>query len=235
MSLANLEAAERKVTSQNGEDGVIEAIFAAIGTTDKFFVEFGCEERECNGVNLIAHGWRGLMMDGFAESTNPKIDIKREFITAEGINGLFDKYGVPRRFDLLSIDIDGNDFWVWRQIDRRPRVVVAEYNAAVPPYLSRTIRYEPQFVWAGTDYFGASLLALAELGRRKGYTLVHCEHTGANSFFVANEVLPAGYQPRPIEAIYRRPNYLGQGLGFRRDPKRQMIDPFAPTETGASA
>ncbi len=226
MTLANLAECERSVRSQNGEDGVIEAIFDEIGTTNKFLVEFGCEEKECNSAHLLATGWQGLLMDPFNESTDPAIDIKNEFVTAENVELLFDKYGVPQQFDLLSIDIDGNDFWVWKQVKRRPRVCVLEYNAHISPFLRRTIRYEPSFQWQGTDYFGASLAALAELGRHKGYTLVHCEGTGANSFFVANECLPAGFEPRPIEQIYRPPNYLGRGMGFRRDPTRTMIDPF---------
>ena len=87
-----------------------------------------------------------------------------------------------------------------------------EYNGHVPPNLRRTIPYEPTFQWKGTDYFGASLLAMKELGQSKGYTLVHCERTGANAFFVASDALPAGFRPRPIEEIYRPPNYLNKGL-----------------------
>lgn len=226
MPLDNLVACEKKICSQNGEDGVLEAIFAEIGTTNKFLVEFGCEEKECNSAHLLASGWTGVLMDGFNQSTNPNVVIHQEFITAENIQLLLDKHGVPREFDLLSIDIDGNDFWVWRQITRRPRVCVLEYNAHVSPFLKRTIRYQPDFMWQGTDYFGASLAALVELGRLKGYTLVHCERTGANSFFIADECLPPGFQPKPIEQIYRPPNYLGRGLGFPRDSTRTMIDPF---------
>jgi hypothetical protein len=226
MSLANLEACERKVFSQNGEDGVIEAIFNEIGVTNRYFVEFGCEQAvECNTAYLLSLGWTGLLMDGAGISKNPLADVKKEFITAENINALFAKYNVPREFDLLSIDIDGNDYWVWQQITYRPRVLVTEYNAHVPPNMARTIAYDPTFQWNGTDYFGASLLALRELSRSKGYTLVYCERSGANAFFVANNALPAGFQPRTIEEIYRRPNYLNKGLRWPRDPLRQMIDP----------
>jgi hypothetical protein len=222
-----LDASEKKVFSQNGEDGVIEAIFAEIGVTNKYFVEFGCEQAvECNTAYLLAQGWTGLLMDGGGTSRNPLADVKKEFVTAENIRQLFEKYQVPNQFDLLSIDIDGNDFWVWEQIPHRPRVLVIEYNAHVPPHLARTIRYDPKFQWNGTDYFGASLLALQHLGQRKGYTLVYCERTGANAFFVANEALPSGFQPRRIEEIYRPPNYLGQGMRWPPDPGREMIDPF---------
>lgn len=233
MSLTNLEACEQRILSQNGEDGVIEAIFAEIGITNKYFVEFGCEyATQCNAANLLLKHWTGLLMDGSCTSRNPMATIYNEFITAENIDSLFRKYQVPQSFDLLSIDIDGNDFWVWKAIAHRPRVVVVEYNAHVPPHECRTIAYEPDFDWSGTDYFGASLLALARLGRLKGYTLVHCERAGVNAFFVADEALPAGYTPPPLETIYRPPNYKYRGLRYRADPTRTMIDPFATADSG---
>lgn len=230
MSLVNLEASEKKISSQNGEDGVIEAIFAEIGETNRYFVEFGVEGAvECNTAQLLVRGWQGLMMDYTGVSKNPLADVKKEFITAENINDLFRKYDVPQQFDLCSIDIDGNDWYVWKALEYRPRVMVMEYNSHVPPHLCRSIKYEPMFQWHGTDYFGASLLALQRLGELKGYTLIYCESNGANAFFLANEELPAGFVPRPIEQIYRRPNYFGQGYGFRRDPHLLMVDPFAET------
>ena len=227
MPFSELWKRERKVHSQNGEDGVIEAIFERIGTTNKYFVEFGCADGvECNCAYLLELGWTGLMMDGNGVCNNPRATIHKEFITAENINRLFGKYDVPAAFDLLSIDIDGNDFWVWREIVARPRVVVIEYNASMPADVRSTIAYEPTFQFSGTDYFGASLLALKELGQRKGYTLIYCERAGANAFFLADEVLPAEYRAPPIETIYRPPNYFYKGLRWRPDPTRRMIDPF---------
>jgi len=227
MPFSNLQASERKVTSQNGEDGVIEAIFARIGTTNRYFVEFGVgDATECNGAYLLEQCWTGLMMDGGHDSRNPRATIRREFIVAENINALFAKYGVPREFDLLSIDIDGNDFWVWREIAARPRVVVIEYNSNVPADVIAAIAYEPLFISDGSDYFGASLLALVELGRQKGYTLVYCERAGVNAFFVADEALPRGFQPQSIEKLYRPPNYNYMGSRSRPDQTRTMIDPF---------
>lgn len=226
VSLHDLARWERKVSSQNGEDGVIEAIFATIGTTNRCFVEFGCGPGvECNGARLLAQGWNGLLMDAFHESENPLADIKDEFVTAENIQALLERYGIPEEFDLISIDVDGNDYWIWQRITSRPRVVVIEYNAHVSPRLSRTVRYDPEFRWGSTDYVGASLRALRELGRSKGYTLVHCERNGVNAFFVADEWLPDGFVARPIEQIHRRPNYLGLGLAFPHEPLLTMVDP----------
>ncbi len=155
-------------------------------------------------------------------------------MTAENIQSLLEKYQVPDGFDLISIDVDGNDFWIWNQITSRPRVVVIEYNAHVSPLLARTIRYDAQFRWTSTDYMGASLRALHELGRRKMYTLVYCERNGVNAFFVADECLPPDFVPRPVESIYRSPCYLGYGLAFPHDPTRTMGDPFLPGMSGVS-
>ena len=236
MFLTNLAAAERKICSQNGEDGVIEAIFAAIGLTNRYFVEFGVEDAtECNTAYLLQQGWTGLMMDGGGVSHNPLATVQREHITAENINELFAKYDVPEEFDFLSIDIDGNDYWVWKALTYRPRVVAIEYNASVPPELRRVIAYDPHFRWSGSDYFGASLRALAELGNGKGYELVHCERAGTNAFFVARSQLPAGYVPRPPVEIYRPPNYFYQGYGHQPDYQRTMIDPETPGEVPATS
>lgn len=227
MRLGDLESREKKIRSQNGEDGVIEALFECVGETNRYFVEFGVgDASECNTAALLDRGWKGLMMDLDDVCRNPLATIRRERVFAENINRLFSKYGVPEQFDLLSIDVDGIDFWVWREIAARARVVVIEYNSSIPPHESRAIVYEPGFIFGSTDYFGASLMALKKLGERKGYTLVYCDRHGVNAFFVANELLPRGFEPRPIEEIYRPPNYFGRGLRWAPDPTRHMIDPF---------
>src|SRR5262249_41502056 len=145
---------------------------------------------QCNTAYLARHGWTGLLMDVEA-APGARIPVHQERITAENVEALFGKYGVPPAFDLLSIDIDGNDYWGWKAITAfRPRVVVIEYNASVPPTESRTIAYDPTFRWEGTDYFGASLLALATLGQDKGYLLVGCDRSGTNAFFVDAPLAP---------------------------------------------
>jgi len=161
--LYDLSQFEKKIFSQNGEDGIIENIFDTIGTTNKYFVEFGVESgAECNTRLLHEQkGWDGLMMD--TQDTDDPF-IKKELITVENVESIFKKYAVPRKLDLLSIDIDGNDYYVWRAITHyRPRVLIIEYNAHIPVNESKTIVYEPTIQWDGTDYFGASLLALSNL------------------------------------------------------------------------
>jgi len=199
----DLAAHERRVYSQNGEDGVIERLFEVIGTTNKFCVEFGVRDgEECNTRQLLLSltGWAGLWFDGVSRP-----GIQREHFTTENVNLIFATNAVPLAFDLLSIDIDGNDYWVFCALEFRPRVVVIEYNASVPPTESRTIAYDPAHRWDGSsDYYGASLLALERLGRRKGYTLVYCESRGVNAFFVETEIVERlGLEVEPFERLYR--------------------------------
>ena len=202
---------ERKEYSQNGEDGMIHAIFKKIGTTNKYFVEFGVEDGiESNARYLWKHkGWKGLMMDGSHE--NASMNLQKEFITAENIEELFTKHNVPHEFDLLSIDIDGNDYWVWNAIAQyHPRVVIIEYNAHIPPTESKTIPYQPDFCWDGTDYFGASLLSLKKLGEHKGYTLIGTDRNGVNAFFVQEKIIAGNFVPHSIEELFHPPAYKGK-------------------------
>jgi hypothetical protein len=152
--------------------------------------------------------------------------IKKEKITAENINHLLQKYNVPREFDLLSVDIDSNNYWVWKSIEGySPRVVLIEYNACIPVNESKTIRYDPNAVWDHTDYFGTSLLALSKLGKLKGYTLVACDNRGVNAFFIRDDLLDDHFSIKNIEDLYRPPKYGKRvhGGGYRPSA-RKMID-----------
>jgi len=196
-----LEHYEFKVYSQNGEDGVITEIFNRIGTTNLSFVEFGVENGvECNTVFLLSQGWNGLWMDGSEKYCiqinetfnhyiqNKELHIRNAFITRDNINDLIKEY-YTGEIDLLSIDLDRNDYDVWSHIECiMPRVVVAEYNSKFPPHVNWHVPYEADKVWDGTDYFGMTLLAASELGKRKGYVLVGTETTGANCFFVRKDI-----------------------------------------------
>jgi hypothetical protein len=186
---------------------VLAAIFARVGATDRSYVEFGCGDGvQCNTAHLRRQGWRGLLMDGVDAPGAPDAEIHAAWITAENINALLDVHGVSQEPDLMSVDLDGNDWWVWRAITRRPRVVVVEYNANLGADDALTIPYDPQHRWDGSDYYGASLPALERLGRSKGYTLVYCNTAGVNAFFVRDDLL-GGEAPRDVRAIWRPPNY----------------------------
>jgi hypothetical protein len=188
----DLSIYEKKMYSQNGEDGITEAIFKAIGTDSEYFVEFGVQDGvECNSrIVREMFRWKGLMMDsGFY---NPSINLQKEFITAENINDLFAKYKVPYNLDLLSIDIDYNDFYVWKALDSKykPRLVIIEYNAVHSPCVDKVVVYDSKDGWdGGSCYYGASIDALFKLGRKKGYSLVYAENRGVNLFFVRDVLL----------------------------------------------
>src|SRR5439155_12828509 len=111
-------------------------------------------------------------------------------VTSRNIEDLLAAHQVPTDFDVLSIDIDGNDYWVWKAITRwQPRVVIIEYNAAHPPPVKWVMRENLDHRWSGTNYFGASLTSLSLLGRQKGYSLVATDSRGINAFFVRSELV----------------------------------------------
>jgi len=183
----NLGACQRNVTSQAGEDGVIAQIFRNIGVTNAFCVEFGAGDGVTlsNTYALRQAGWASLLLDGDPRGAS---DVVKAWITAENINELFREHKVPEQIDLLSIDIDGNDLWVWQAIECRSRVTVVEFNAFHAPHQSLTIPYDPEHVWDGTNYHGASLLALERLALIKKQQLVW--QNGLNAFFVDYDLCP---------------------------------------------
>ncbi len=201
--LSDLRNYESSTYSQCGEDGVLQRIFQVIGTRGEYFVEFGAWDgcHLSNTANLrINHGWRGLLMEG-SERADGEL-VQREFVTAENVNALFSRYGVPETFDLLSIDIDGNDYWVWKAIEGfAPRVVVMEYNIFFALHTACTMPYDTGHVWDESCYHGASLAALHKLGIEKGYTLVHADSWAPNAFFVLNSELPDEHRAMPIEEV----------------------------------
>ena len=212
-----LEPYGYKVYSQNDEDGIIHEIFKRIGTTNKTFIEFGVQDGlESNCHLLLYYGWRGLWLEGSREYyeeialkfrpviENGQLKVVNAFITKDNINHLFHEAGFTGEIDLLSIDIDGNDLYVWENIEAvNPRVVITEYNGKFPPDLDWKQAYHADHVWDGTDWHGASLKAFEILGRKKGYQLVGTDLRGCNAFFVRNDL--AGdlfFKPATAEALY---------------------------------
>jgi len=226
-TIIDLSQHEARVYSQNGEDGVIKMIFECIGKSTGTYVEFGCESgNECNTRLLREAGWKGLLMDGSWHI--PQINLQKEFITKSNINDLFKKHHVPKNLELLSIDIDYNDFYVWQAVDKsyKPDVVVIEYNATHLPHEDKIVLYHPTTMWDGTNYFGGSLLAMFNLGRSKGYSLVYAESRGVNLFFIRDDLLeqiPYTFlNTNNVQALYRVPSYgSGPNGGHQADPKRR--------------
>lgn len=184
-----------RVHSQGGEDGILLRLFEEIGVLNRSFVEFGAWDglHLSNTANLrLAHGWNGLLLEGSNRADGQL--VKRERVDAENIESLFERYGVPREFDLLSIDIDGNDYWVWNAINAySPRVVIVEYNVFFLAETAKTIAYDAGHEWDKERYglyHGASLAAFEKLARKKGYELVYTEPYYPNAIFVRSDLLP---------------------------------------------
>lgn len=224
----------RSVYSQNGEDGILAEIFSRIKTTNKVFVEFGAHGVKNNSTYLLIKNWSGFWIGGgkkakAAVSKNfddvlqkQQLVFKETWIDAENIEDIFDAMHVPTAFDFLSIDIDGNDYWVWKAIKKfSPRVVAIEYNATIPPSDVWIMNYNPHHVWNHTSYYGTSLKALEMLGKEKGYSLVGCDFSGCNAFFVRNdqnlsdfqEPFTAEFHYEPARYFLRLPHGHLQGFG----------------------
>jgi len=224
----DLSLYENSLYSQNGEDGVLQKIFQLINPSSGFCVEFGANDgiTTSNTYLLRAQGWDCLLLDRMYH--DPEQKLYKEFITAGTINELFEKYEVPSTFGLLSIDIDYNDFYVWKSINPKyqPAVVVIEYNGTHLPHEDKVVKYLPFYCGDGTNYYGASILALYNLGRSKGYSLVYAEKSGTNLFFIQDTILEKHKltfkNMNDVEKIYRIPTYgKGPNGGHRTDQKNR--------------
>lgn len=192
--------------SQFGEDGIIQYLINNIDIKKNFFFEFGVENyKEANTRFLLENNnWSGAIIDSNENFINLiksydcywkyDLKVKKSFITAENINQLIIELEIPKELGLLSIDIDGNDYWVWKAINSiEPSIVIIEYNARFGPKESVTIPYKENFSRKGSQYpniyFGCSLSALYKLGKSKGYSLVATNLNGNNAFFIKTELL----------------------------------------------
>jgi hypothetical protein len=199
-----LSDVEFRVFSQYGEDGIIQYLINKIPEIPKSFIEFGVESYvEANTRFLLMHDhWRGLILDGSQDNMDivKKLDLYWQydltavaaFITRENINQLFEKHGFTGEIGLLSIDIDGNDYWVWESINVvSPVIVITEYNANFGAEKAISVPYDPEFVRSKAHhshlYFGASLSAFYKLASKKGYDFVGCNKAGNNAFFVRKD------------------------------------------------
>ncbi len=206
-----------KMYSQHDEDGIIREIFERIGTGNRVFVEFGVGNGlENNTLALLFDRWQGLWIEASKKSVDKiekgfkntiacgSLKVVNAFVTRENINALISKNLDETEIDLLSIDIDGNDFHLFDAIDCiQPRVVVIEYNAKFPPPISYCMTYDENHIWTRDDHFGASLKFLETQFAEKGYCLVGCNLTGSNAFFVRKELVGDNFiQPSSAEFFY---------------------------------
>lgn len=199
-----------KCYSQTDEDGILLFLFSVLGVSKKLCAEICAGDGiECNSANLILnHGWHGLLVDGskvridqgqkfYAQSPHTNIFPPRfalSWVTRQGVNELLTANGFVGEIDLLSLDLDGVDYWIWDAIEAvTPRVVIVEYSDILGPERCWTVPYADDFSAAAypktngmPNFAGASLGAFVKLGKRKGYRLVGVNRYGFNAFFVKN-------------------------------------------------
>jgi hypothetical protein len=205
----NIRDAGFRVYSQFEEDGIILYVLSMIGFKTRRVVEMCCGAgNECMAANLILnHGFDGFLFDGSQDNirrADAFFRSKRDcllysplltaaWITAENVNELLSKSGCGGEVDLFALDIDGNDYWVWKAIEAiNPRLFVVETHNVIPSDRSLAIEYRPDFNYleqSGTArmYLGASLLAMMKLCKRRGYRLIGGHRHGFNAFFLRDD------------------------------------------------
>jgi len=211
---------ELAIFSQNGEDGILLWLLEQTGCPVKTFVEIGVENaRECNTAVLgFVLGWDGTLFEAdplgaaaaerlvrrMLKDRPNRIEVRCLAVTPENIDALLG----DGELGVLSIDVDGPDYWLWKAVRRaRPRVVIIEYNASLDPERPLTIPYVPGFCPSAAHpsgyYHGASLAALEKLGREKGYDLVAVCSAGVNAFFIRQDLRPAAVPACTAVEIYK--------------------------------
>jgi len=184
-----------KVYSQADQDGIILAICEIIDLPAGKFMEFGCGDGENNTHNLLLNGWTGMWLENDDETFEQvkgncghwletgALSIGKARVTKNNINTYVDP---AAGYNLISIDTDWNDYWLWEAMKAEPDIIVIEYNASITKGVSVTVPYYDgtDYPWRGGMHFGASWSALKKLGKAKGYILVDCNLSGTDMFFV---------------------------------------------------
>jgi hypothetical protein len=207
---------KRQVHSQSGEDGILEKIFETLEIKNGWYCEFGAGDGNwiCNTRKLREEGWKGVLIEGDSESfnnlknnygTHPDVSIIESYISCEpgeSLDDLLSRTDIPSDFDLLSIDVDGNDLWIWKSLKKyTPKVVVVEYNPHYNPTESLTIKYDPNHRFNSDNYYGATAGAFNKLAEELGYKLIGST-AGLNLFYCKNEISDK-FKELDINEVYK--------------------------------
>jgi hypothetical protein len=223
---SRLELYGFKVYSQNDEDGIIEEILSRLNIAKGIFCEIGVSDGlECNSLYLLHKGWKGIWIEG-NKRLERKILDKFSSIISKATLGVNFVYATPTNInhlindrlniigscaddlDFLSIDVDGMDIHLLDALTLKPKVICIEYNSKFPPNIHKSPKFSKSYSWKGTDYMGASLLAINLIAQRKGYELVATNITGANAFFVRVELLNKMFnRSGDVPYLYNPPRY----------------------------
>jgi hypothetical protein len=239
---------EHRVYSQHREDGIIEHVIRVAGIADNRCVEFGFGPSECNCLNLVLkQGFTGLFIDSNNEKssvlssyftrTESRSRVLNRFLDIENINHAIGGKDFSGEIAVLSIDVDGNDYWLWDAIEVcKAKLVVIEYNASFGSDRSVSVPYDPNFVRYEKHqtgfYHGASLMALVRLGDRKGYSLIGCDSSGVNAFFLSNDLVSESLPRVTIEKAFRHHRSRTKYKGVSPEHQWEVISDMPYHEVG---
>lgn len=223
----DVDTLSKGIYSQGAEETILERIFERVQPRRRFCVEIGASDglRNSNTARLVRDlRWNGV----FVEASDYRFGKLREHyrdvaqarlvqatVQPDTIEQLLADAEVPADLALMSIDIDGNDYWVWRAIERcRPQVLVIEYNPYYAPPERWVMKFNPEHAWDGSTYYGASLESLYHLGKAKGYELLCCDKNGNNAFFVeASHYAAFALESNAPQVLYRPAMYKVRFIG----------------------
>ena len=239
-ALGNTTAKGMRVFSQWNQDGVLQLIFAKVGTTNRFFAEFGFGYEGRNvtakvmdsagaGLNtrlLARTGWTGRYFDAVISA--PEFNITQAVLTSENIGEEFSKVSIPRDVDYVSIDVDSFDLWLMRGLFEsgfRPRVISSEFNSNFAANVKTTFynRWQP---WMGRKLFGASAGGVNHVAEKYGYRAVHVMHAG-DIFFVRKDVLASRCDLASVPKFHRLARHLptfDRQMRCKRDDLDKILD-----------
>jgi hypothetical protein len=208
-----------KKFSQYGEEGYLKFILKHIGTTNKFLVDLGANDgRYLSNTKIFRdEGWDSVLIEG---KEFPGIHC--HYITGDNVCELLEKYGTPNEFDLLSIDLDGQDYWILRKLltKFKPRLIISEYNSEFTD--SRTIEYNLDFYFKATDYYGYTFDAGLKLAKEFGYRVIF-QNANLNMYYLRQDLL----EDPEMEINVPHPHHVwwghGAGLNDTKSGKWVMI------------
>lgn len=214
-----LQDYEFKVFSQWGEDGIIQRLIETVPIRNRTFIEFGVEdflESNCRFL-MMNDNWHGFVMDGSHENIarlkssyfywQYALEARQAFVTRENVNQLLAESRFAADLGILSIDLDGVDYWVAQALEHyRPRILIHEYNALFGGERKISVPYDPAFQRSKKHhshlYWGASLAALTHLAIQRGYSLVGTNSASCNAFYVRNDLLSDALEVLSAEQAY---------------------------------
>lgn len=214
-----LQDYEFQVFSQFGDDGIIQHLVSKLSSIPKTFIEFGVENYQESNTRflLVNNNWSGLVMDGSKKNIDyiirdriywrNDLHARCAFITKSNINRLFEEEGFTGPVGILSIDIDGNDYWIWKEISIvHPSVVIVEYNSVFGSDRAITVPYQEDFyrmkAHSSGLYWGVSLPALVDVAHEKGYIFIGCNSAGNNAYFIEKNTAKGKFKELSIKKGY---------------------------------